>query len=291
MQWMPANSVITFCYKLKKTKMADTSKTSTKDCPSRFPVENPSLPAAGKTRLLAPSNSSPVAPKAASKQIRGTQRPPYWDFKTRGLLFSEDIEEALKLKRENPAAFKSSVRAQEIVAWSEQSAKWQVALGRAIAKNFPRPFRDLRIARDRKRKPKERFAALDRFARLFGKIPMNVGIALFNWLNGGPKSEVVTALDRTVVALQIDPRTGALIEADGRGRKRSSATKERIELAARRRNENISERKMATELFPNLPQQQAYARTRDFFLKYRYAIERMRYRLRNLSQTSPKSRR
>ncbi len=271
--------------------MADTSKTSTKDCPNLFPVENPSLPAAGKTWPLARPNSALVAPKSASKQIRGIKKPPYWDFKTHGLLFSEDIEEAVRLKRENPTAFKSSIRAQEIIAWSEQSVKWQVALERAVAENFPRPFRDLRIARDRKCKPKERFAALERFVRLFGKIPMNVGIALFDWLNGGPKSEVMRGLGRTVVALEIDPKTGALAEADGRGRKRNSATIERIELAARRRNANISERKMATELFPNLPQQQAYARTRDFFFKYRYAIERTRHRLRSLSQTSPKSRR
>jgi len=263
--------------------MADIAKTSTKGSPSRFAVESSSLPAAGKTRLLARPNSSPVAPKATSKQIRGIMRPPHWDFKTHGLLFSKDIEEARKLKRENPAAFKSSARAQEIVAWSEQSVTWQIARGRAFAEDIPQPFWDFWIARDRKRKPKERFAALDRFARLFAKIPMNVGIALFDWLNGGPKSEVVRALGRTVWTMQIDPKTGSLTEVDGRGRKRSSATKERIELAARRRNENSSKRKMATELFPNLPQQQAYARTRDFFLKYRYAIERMRYRLRSLS--------
>jgi hypothetical protein len=271
--------------------MADTAKKSAMDSPSSIPVENPSLPAAGKTRVLARPNSSPVAPKAAIKQVRGAKGPPHWDFKADGLLFSEDIEEALKLKRENPAAFKSSVRAQRIVAWSEQSAKWQLARARAIAKNFTWPFPDLRIARDRKRKPKVRLAALDRFVRLFYKMPMNVNIALFNWLNGGSKSEVVTALNRTGVPFQIDHRTGALIEADGRGRKRSFATNERIERAARRRNENMSQREMATELFPDLTNEQAYTRTRDFFLKYRYAIERMRYRLRRLSQTSPKSRR
>jgi hypothetical protein len=271
--------------------MADASKKSTKNFPNRFPVENPLVPTAGKTRPLARLNSAPVAPKTASKQVQGTEGPPNWDFKTRGLLFQADVDEAMKLKRENPAAFKSSIRAQEIVAWSEQSAKWKLALGRSMAENFPRPLRDLRIARDRKRKPKERFAALERFASLFEKIPMNVGVALFDWLNGGPRSDVVRALSLTVVALEIDPKTGALVEADGRGRKRSAATKQRIERAARRRNANISQREMATELFPNLPQQQAYARTRDFFFKYRYAIERMRHRLRSLPQTSPKPRR
>jgi hypothetical protein len=270
--------------------MAGIAKTSKKDSTSRFPDEKPSPPAAKKTRLLARPNSSLVAPKAASKQIRGAKKPPDWDFKTYGILFEKDVEEALKLKRENPTAFKSSVRAQKIVAFSERSTKWRIDLGRAFAKNYPRPFRDLRIARDQKRKPKERFAALERFWRLFAKIPMNVGIALFEWLNGGPKSAVVSALDRTVFALRTDPKTGDLAEADGRGRKRSSATIKRIELAARRRNANISQREMATELFRNLPQQQAYARTRDFFFKYRYAIERMRYDLRSRSQTSPKSR-
>jgi hypothetical protein len=271
--------------------MADTSKTSTKDCPSRLPNANSSLPATGKTRQLARPNSAPAAPKTASKQIRGIKEPPDWDFRRHGLLFQKDVDEARKLKRENPAAFKSSRRAQEIVAYSEQSAKWQLALGRAAAANYPRPLRDLRIARDRKCKPKERFAALERFASLFMKIPMNVAIALIDWVKGGPRSEVVRALGRTRVALEIDPKTGALAEADGRGRKTSSATHERIVLAAHRRNENITQGKMARELFPNLLQQQAYARTRDFFLKNRYAIERMRHRLRSLSQTSPKSRR
>src|SRR5579864_8523903 len=270
--------------------MANTSKMSTKDSPSRFPVESPSLPAASKTRPLARSNSAPLALKTASKQIRVAMKPPDWDFKTYGLLFVRDVEEARKLQRENPTAFKSSVRAQTIVDWSEQSVKWQIAQERAIANNIPRPFRDLRIARDRKRNPKDRFAALERFWCVFSKIPMNVGIALFEWLDGGLKSEVVRALGQTRVALKIDPKTGHLSEADGRGRKMNSATLKRIELAARRRNENISERKMATELFPNLPQQQAYARTRDFFFKYRYAIERMRHRFRGLSRTSPKSR-
>jgi hypothetical protein len=271
--------------------MADTAKTSTKDCPSHFPVENPSLPAAGTKRSLARPDSAPVAPKAASKQIRVTKKPPNWDFKTHGILFEKDIQEALKLKRENPAAFKSSVRAQEIVAYSEQSPKRMEAHARAAAKNLPKPLVDLRIARDPKHTPKERFAALDRFAGLFEKIPMNVAIALFDWLKGGPKSEVERALSRDVVRAEIDPKTGDLVEVDGRGRKRTSSTKQRIELAARRRNDNISQRQMASDLYPNLPQQQAYARTRDFFLKNRYAIERMRYHLRRLLQTSPKSHR
>jgi hypothetical protein len=236
-------------------------------------------------------NATRVKPKATRRKFQGPKGPPSWDFRKHGLLFSKDIEEALKLKRENPDAFKSSPSAQAIVAWCEQDVKWQMALARSFARSFPRPFRDHSIARDRKRKPNERFAALERFARLFGKIPMNVGIALFNWLNGGSKNEVVKALGRTVVALKIDPKTGALAEADRRGRKMSRATQEKIGLAARRRNEGVTEGKMATELYPNLLQPQAYARTRDFFLKYRYAIERMRYRLRHLPQTSPNSHR
>jgi len=271
--------------------MADSAETSAKDRASRFPVENPSLPAAGKTRPLARRASAHVAPKTANKQIQGANRPPKWDFRTDGILFEKDVEEALKLKTENPTAFNSSVRAQKIVAYEEQFAKRLEAHAEAVAKNYPKPLIDLRIARDRKRTPKERFAALERFAGLFQKIPMNVAIALFAWLNGGPKSEVARALGRTVVKAEIDPKTGDLVEVDGRGRKKSSDTKKRIERAARRRNENISQRKMASELFPNLPQQQAYARTRDFFLKNRYAIERMRYRLQELPQTSPKSRR
>jgi len=215
-------------------------------------------------------------------------RPPKWDFKRHGLLFDADEQEALKLKSENPAAFKSSERAQAIVARSERSLRWQIALGRAIAAGIPEPFRDLRIARDRTCKPKERFAALERFACLFNRIPMNVGKALFDWLNGGSELEVVRALDRTVVTLKVDPKTGDLVEADGRGRKKSPATARRIDLAARRRNDGKSQRKMATELFPHLNQEQAYARTRDFFLKNRYAIERVAYRLRR-QQSSPKS--
>jgi len=241
--------------------------------------------------MLACAKTATVDLKAASKQVRWIKKPPHWDYKKHGLLFPKDIDEARKLRSENPAAFKSSVHAQEIVAWSEQSDRCQLASARAMTKNFKWPFPDLRIARDQKRKPKERLAALDRFVRLFYKMPMNVNKALFNWLEGGPKSAVINALNSTAVALKTDPKTGALVEANGRGRKRSSATKKRIELAARRRNENFSERRMATELFSNLHQQQAYARTRDFFLKYRYAIERMRYHLRNRSQTSPKSRR
>jgi hypothetical protein len=214
--------------------------------------------------------------------------PPEWDFKRYGLLFGAEEEEALKLKSENPAAFESSDRAQAIVAWSERNTRWHIAFRRAIAEGIPQPFRDLSIASDRTRKPKERLVALDRFASLFNEMPMNVGIAFFNWLNGGSKLEIVRALNRTVVTLKVDPKTGDLTEVDGRGRKRSPATARRIELAARRRNDGISQRKMATEPFPHLNQEQAYARTRDFFLKNRYAIELVAYRLRR-QQSSPKS--
>jgi hypothetical protein len=266
--------------------VSDKTRISTKDFPRRLPVENPSLLLAGKTRVQVSDNPAAGEPKAASKKVRRTKGPPEWDFKKHGLLFSEDIEEAQELKRENPAAFNSSARAQKIVAYVEDSLRWQVARGSALEKSLPRPFRDLRIARDRSRKPKERFAALDRFARLVDKIPLNVVTALFAWLDGGPKSEVAKALDRTVVTLKVDPKTGALAEANGRGRKRGAATIKRIELAARLSNDGLSKRKMATELFPHVAQGQAYARTRDFFLKYRYAIELMAHCLRRRSQSS-----
>jgi hypothetical protein len=267
--------------------MTETSRTSAKNCSSRFLVESPCPTAVGKTQLSGGPNHAPVDRKTTNKEGREAGRPPKWDFKRHGLLFEADVQEALKLKSESPAAFKSSDRAQAIVAWSERSLRWQIALGRAIAEGIPQPFRDLWIAKDRKRKPKERLAAIERFACLFNRIPMNVGIALFDWPNGGSKLEVVKALD-TVVTLKMDPKTGDLAEADGRGRKKSPATARRIELAAQRRNDGISQRKMATELFPHLYQEQAYTRTRDFFLKNRYAIERVRYRLRH-QQSSPKS--
>ena len=227
-------------------------------------------------------------PKIATRKVQRPNGPPDWDFKKYGLLWSQDINEALKLKREDPAEFKLSVRAQAIVAWSEQSCRKQIALGKVLAKGVPLPFRDLWIAGDRKLKPKKRLAAIERFKRVFGPIPMNVGIALFNWLNGGPKREVIKALDRTVVTLHLDSNTGALSEVDGRGRKKSPTTNERLTLAARRQNEGMSQREMSSELFPGLPQQQAYARTRDLFLKHRYHIELVKYRLLQKSRPAPK---
>lgn len=84
------------------------------------------------------------------------------------------------------------------------------------------------IARNSKRKTKERFSAIERFAKSFGRIPLNVGIALFHWLDGGDENEVIKALGRTVVTLTINPQTGELTEPDGRGRKRGSATVRRL---------------------------------------------------------------
>jgi hypothetical protein len=232
-----------------------------------------------------------VLPKPVTRKIQRPNRSPDWDFKKYGLLYSRDIDEPMKLKREDRATFKLSERAQAIVAWWEQSCKRQIALGKALAKGIPQPFRDLSIAGDRKLKPKRRLAAIERFKRLFGHIPMNVGVALFNWLNGGPKSEIIRALDRTVVTLHIDSKTGALAEADGRGRKKSSITNEKLTLVARRQNEGMSQREMSSELFPGLPQQEAYARTRDLFLKHRYHIELVRYRLLQKSRPARKPRR
>ena len=259
--------------------MADPSRTSANNGPRRLPVKNSPSPIDGKTRLPVRANATPDEPKAASKIIRGAIKPADWDFKRLGVVFEKDVEEARKLKLENPAAFKKSVRAQEIVAKAEQASKWQIALGIAFAKSIPRPFRDLWLARDRTRKPKERLAAIERFARVFDKIPMNVGVALFKMLDGGPEGEVIEALGRPRVCLKRDPRTGEVAEADGRGRKRSPATQRRIETAARRLNEGISQKKMAVELYPRLDAEIAYGRTRDFFLKNRFAIDYVRRRL------------
>jgi len=260
--------------------MANNLRMSVTNDPSRFPTENP-IQVAGKTRV-------PAEAKAARKTVQANREPSDWDFRANGLLFWEDVKEAQALKREDPDAFKSSIRAQKIVAFVEDVLKSQSALEREFEKNIPRAFRDLSIARDRKRKTKERFAAIDRFAKSFGKIPLNVGIALFHWLNGGNKNDVIQALGRTVVTLTINPQTGELAEVDGRGRKRSSATVKRIELAARLSNDGFSERKMAPRLFPNMPQEKAYVRTRDLFHDYRYWIAIMAHRFRTRSQSSQK---
>ena len=262
-------------------KMADNSKMSVTNEPIRFPIENPSLQVAGKTGI-------PAEPKATRKTVQGNREPSDWDFKENGLLFWEEVKEAHELKREDPDAFKSSNRAQKMVAFVEGLRESQSALEREFEKNIPRAFRDLTIARDRKRKTKERLAAIDRFAKSFGKIPLNVGIALFRWLDGGNENEVVQALGRTVVTLTTNPKTGELTEVDGRGRKRKSATVKRIELAARLSNEGLSEGKMAARLFPNMLDEKAYLRTRDLFHDYRYWIAIMAHRLRSRSQSSPK---
>jgi hypothetical protein len=257
-------------------KMADNSRMSVTNDASLFPKENPILQVAGKTRV-------PLEAKAVRNAVQGNREPSDWDFRANGLLFWEDVKEAQALKREDTDAFKSSIRAQKIVAFVEDSLQSQLALEREFEKNIPRAFRDLSIARDRRRKTKERLAAIDRFGKSFGRIPLNVGIALFHWLDGGNENEVIQALGRTVVTLTIDPRTGALAEADGRGRKRSYATLKRIELAARLSNDGFSECKMAPRLFPNMPKEKAYDRTRDLFCDYRYWIALMAHRLRTRS--------
>ena len=183
-------------------------------------TENPTLQEAGKTRI-------PAEPKPSRKTVQENCEPSDWDFRVNGLLFWEDVKEAHELKRENPVAFKSSIRAQKIVAFVEDSLESQSALEREFEKNIPTAFRDLSVARDRKRKAKERLAAIDRFAKSFGKIPMNVGIALFHWLNGGNENEVIQALSRTVVAFTISPQTGDLTKADGRGRKKTKEDERR----------------------------------------------------------------
>ena len=242
------------------------------------PTKNPSRQAPDKTRMSAET-------KVVRNNVLGNREPADWDFRRDGLLLWEDVEEAQRLKREDPDAFKSSIRAQRTLAFVEASLESQRALKRKFAKNIPSALRDLSIARNRKYKTKERLAALDRFAESFGRIPMNVGSALFNWLNGGNNDEVIRALGRTEVTLTINPRTGELTEADGRGRKKDSATVKRIELAAQLIKEGISERKMAARLFPNLSKEKAYARTRDLFHDSRYWIAIMAHRLRSRSQS------
>jgi hypothetical protein len=167
------------------------------------------------------------------------------------------IEESLQLKWDNLATIKSSAPAQKSVAYQEQSLKRQATIDRVTGAIIPPPLDDLSIARNPKREPNERFAAIDRFARVFLKIRVNVLVALFDYLNGGPESEVVKALARKVVTFKRDSKTGALVEVDGRGRKRSPATRERIRLAAQRISEGYTQRKMAPELFPNLTKDQA----------------------------------
>lgn len=227
--------------------------------------KNPSLGAADKTRMFAEA-------KVGRNTVQRNREASDWDFRRDGLLFWQDVEEAHRLKREDPDAFKSSIRARKIAAFVEDSLVSQRALEREFENNIPSALRDLSVARNPKRTTKERLAAIDRFAKSFSKIPVNAAIALFRWLDGGNKNDVIQALGRTVVTLTINPQTGDLTEAERRGRKRRSATVRRIELAARLSKERISERKMAARLFPNLPQDKAYARTRDLFHDYRYWI-------------------
>jgi hypothetical protein len=156
---------------------------------------------------------------------------------------------------------------------------------------MPPPLDDFFIAISPKRRPNERFAALDRFARVFLKIRVNVFVALFDYLNGGPESEVVKALGRKAVTFKRDSKTGALVEVDGRGRKRSPATRERIRLAAQRINEGCTQRKMAPELFPDLTKDQAYGRTRDFCHKHRFELIRVRLLLQPRPKSSRQARR
>jgi hypothetical protein len=108
--------------------------------------------------------------KAGRNTVQGNREPSDWDFRQNGLLFWQDVKEARKLKREDPFAFKSSIRAQQIVAFVEDSLESQRAIDRGFEKNIPSAFRDLSIACNRKYKTKERFAAIERFAKSFGRI-------------------------------------------------------------------------------------------------------------------------
>jgi hypothetical protein len=237
------------------------------------------------------SSGTAAKSTSASAKVGAVLGPPPWDFRKYGLFSEEELRDALKLKRENRGAFKSSIRAQELVAYCERRVRWEISLAKAAEENIPQPLRDLGTATDRKCKPKQRFAALQRFKRSFGKIPMNVAIALFKWLEGGPKSDLQNALDRKVVTLKVNPKTGHLAEVDGRGQKIAPATIRRVKFVARLHNDGLSQRKIAPKLFPNLSVDQAYVRTRDFFFNYRYLIELSAYRLRRRPQPSGKSRR
>jgi hypothetical protein len=113
---------------LNNSKMSVTNETA----------KTPSLRAAGKTQI-------PAEAKAGRK---GNREASHWDFRENGLLFWEDVKEAQELEREDPDAFKSSIRPQKIIAFVENSLESLRALEREFEKNIPRAFRDLSIARD-----------------------------------------------------------------------------------------------------------------------------------------------
>ena len=107
-----------------------------------------------------------------TRKVQRPNGPPDWDFKKYGLLSSQDIDKAFKLKKEDRVAFKLSERAQAIVAWSEGILQMADCSRKGISKRKFQPFRDLSIASNRKLKPKKRLAAIERFKRLFGFIPL-----------------------------------------------------------------------------------------------------------------------
>ena len=61
--------------------------------------------------------------RAGRDTVRENRELSDWDFRKDGLLFWEDVKEAQRLKREDPDAFKSSVRACKIVAFIEGALK------------------------------------------------------------------------------------------------------------------------------------------------------------------------
>jgi hypothetical protein len=180
--------------------------------------------------------------------------PPDWIKK----FFREDEKKALELLRK--ARIVSPDQLQPLERFVTDPPGW---------------MQDLTIAADRKKEPEERLAAFERFDELFSKMPTIVAEPLFRWLEGqGSRSEVIKALENPVqVVVKFHPKTGKLVK-DNRGRRRDPATERNILLAAQRRNEGVSQRDMATELFPQLDQDKAYKETRDLFSKYRYAIDR-----------------
>ncbi|MGD1212145.1 MAG: hypothetical protein ABR973_12400 [Candidatus Acidiferrales bacterium] len=232
------------------------------------------------------------------------------------MLFHKDIEDALRMKAEKPVAFKSSARAQKLAAYSDEHVRWMIALTKESIRAFetrPPALQDLSIAADRKRKPKERLAAIDRFARSFGEIPNNVALTLFRWLDAekrirevrsrakdketleqvtleaqGRKDKLTEALGAVTLTLKMNQRTGELDEIEKRGAKQTDEMRHRLNLLARRLNEGVSEGEMAIELFPGLPQKEAYARTRDLRSKHRYLIELLRHGLQVQSRSPQK---
>jgi hypothetical protein len=116
---------------------------------------------------------------------------------------------------------------------------------------LPEEARDFMIAIDKNRSAKQRLAAIDRFRQKIEDYPFPY---LLDFLTGRKWPE------------DLPPKS--------KGRKRDPSTTARIKKAAQLLLAGASQRKMAQMLFPTLSQEDAYARTRGFFSKFRPEIER-----------------